>query len=126
MRFIFSLIFALCFIAPFEANAVVSHVVSAKTATGASGSLHFGSSLSNVNQVMECSGTTGSGTGAATIKLQGSNDGTNWIDIATCSLTLGTSVTASSVTNTANWYWYRVNVTAISGTSASVDAWVNY
>lgn len=69
-------------------------------------------------------GTTSAGAGAATIKIQVSNvdvPGTNdWLDAGTMTLTLGTTSTSDGFAMDAAWVWVRSNVTAISGTGASV------
>jgi hypothetical protein len=85
-----------------------------------------GVSASDINAVFQAVGTVSASTGAATVKLQGSNDGTNWVDIGSITLTLGTAATSDKVVDTQNWLWVRSNVTAISGTNATVNTWLNY
>ena len=65
---------------------------------------------------------TVSGTGAvsATVIVQVSNDGTNWLDLATFTLS-GTTSASDGFAAEAPWKWFRGNVTAISGTGAAVD-----
>lgn len=67
-------------------------------------------------------GKTTAGAGAATVKVQFSLDGSNWVDGATISLTLTNTGNVSDglTTNTA-WKYVRGNVTAISGTGAAVS-----
>jgi hypothetical protein len=73
------------------------------------------------------SGTTSSGTGAATVVIEGSmNSGASWDTIGTISLTLGTTVTSDSFTSADCFEQVRARVSAISGTGASVDAAVGY
>jgi hypothetical protein len=68
-------------------------------------------------------GTTSSGTGSATIQIQGSNNaGTTWDLIGTITLTLGTAVTGDGFTSQDCYASTRANVSAISGTGASVSA----
>lgn len=66
-------------------------------------------------------GQTTAGSGAATINIEVSNDGVNWLVAFTISLTLGTATTADGQGLVYRWEWVRANVTAISGTGASVD-----
>lgn len=68
-------------------------------------------------------GTTSAGTGSATIKIQGSNldDANSYIDLGTITLTLGTTLSADGFATTAPWKYVRANVTAISGTTATVN-----
>ena len=69
-------------------------------------------------------GVTSAGAGAATIAIEVSNDGTNWVVAGTLSLTLATTVTTTTNTDgfniNAGWKHMRANVTAISGTGAAV------
>lgn len=123
-RFLIALIFLIS--SPLASATAFQHIVSAKATTGTTASYRLGASTAAVNQVLQCSGTTSAGSGSATIKLQGSIDNSNWIDLATCSLTLGTSITTASTINLQNWVWYRINVSALSGTTATVDAWLSY
>lgn len=67
-------------------------------------------------------GTTASGSGSADIDIQVSNDGLSWITAGTIQLhSLATSVTADGLAVTVPWKYVRANVTAISGTGASVS-----
>ncbi len=66
-------------------------------------------------------GTTTSGSGAATIKIQVSNNKIDWLDLGTITLTLGTTSTSDGFASDACWVWVRANVTALSGTGASVS-----
>lgn len=68
-------------------------------------------------------GTTASGAGAATIKIQGSNldDVNSYVDLGTITLTLGTTLSADGFSTSAPWKYVRANVTAISGTTATVN-----
>lgn len=62
-----------------------------------------------------------SGAFSTTVKVQVSNDNTNWEDAITFSLS-GTATTADTDGNNiqAPWRYVRGNVTAISGTGANV------
>jgi hypothetical protein len=70
-------------------------------------------------------GTTSAGAGSATIQVQGSNVETGpWDTIGTLTLTLATTVAAGvsdSFSSLDGYEFYRANVTAISGTGASVN-----
>jgi hypothetical protein len=70
---------------------------------------------------------TVAGTGAvsATVLIEVSNDGTNWCStpLGTVSISGTTSATDGFATN-ASWKWHRANISAISGTGATVT--VNY
>jgi hypothetical protein len=71
-------------------------------------------------------GTTSSGTGSATINVEGSLNGSNWDVIGTITLTLGTSSTSDSFASDDRYEQLRGNVTAISGTGASVNLAMGY
>lgn len=75
----------------------------------------------NGNRTFQADGTTSSGTGSATIKVQASNDNSNWIDLGTITLSLSTTSATDGFTSDAPWAFVRGNVTAISGTGASVN-----
>ena len=95
--------------------------------TGAGASLQnpTGGVANLANRTFQASGSVSASTGAATIKIQVSNDGDNWIDLGTITLTLGTAVTSDGLAAFAKWAWVRANVTAISGTNAEVTVTVN-
>lgn len=69
----------------------------------------------------QANGTTSNGAGAATIQVQGSNNGTNWDTIGTISLTLSTTSASDGFSSDDRYCLVRGNVTAISGTGASVS-----
>lgn len=77
----------------------------------------------------QAAGTTSAGSGAAVILFQGSNveyptvDG-DWVDLGTVSLTLATAKSGNGFASQAPWKFVRSWVTSISGTNASVDAFV--
>lgn len=64
---------------------------------------------------------TVSGTGAvtATVLIQCSNDGVNWLLLGTLTLT-GTTVASDGMASAAPWAFVRANLTAITGTAAKV------
>lgn len=95
----------------------VTTLINAATTTGAGTSVNgFGG-----RATFQATGSTTAGTGAATVKAQGSLDNVNWLDLGTISLTLGTTVTNDGFATDAPWAFVRGNVTAISGTGAVVS-----
>jgi formylmethanofuran dehydrogenase subunit A len=93
----------------------VMELLTGATTTGASGSV-----LGTPRATFSAYGTTTAGAGAATIKIQVSNDKLVWIDMATITLTLATTVSGDGFATADAWGYVRTNVTAISGTGASV------
>lgn len=87
------------------------------TATGAGSKIPTNGAKLMTFQI---TGATTEGAGAATVKIQVSNDGANWLDLATLSLTLGTTATTDGVAMEATWQYVRGNCSAISGTGAAV------
>lgn len=92
------------------------------TATGA-GQPTAGAALQKTYQA---NGTTSSGTGSATINVEGTLNGANWDVIGTITLTLGTSSTSDSFASADRYTQIRGNVTNISGTGASVNLAMGY
>jgi expansin (peptidoglycan-binding protein) len=86
-------------------------------ATGASASVNLYSS----RFTLQSSGTVTANSGAATILCEVSNDNVNWTSLGNVSLTLGTVSTNNTITVDAKFVWVRANVTAISGTNATVS-----
>ena len=65
---------------------------------------------------------TGTGAVTATVEIEVSNDGVNVVDTVMGTITLsGTTSHSDGFTSEAPWKYVRANVTAISGTGASVD-----
>jgi hypothetical protein len=98
-------------------------LLSAVTATGA------GSAIANsgTTKTYQARGTTSAGAGAATIVIQGSNDGgTSWDTIGTITLTLATTSSSDSFASDDRYALVRGNVTAISGTTATVSAFAAF
>lgn len=94
-------------------------LLTAATTTGAGNAYQSGWA----NRVFYAKGTTSSGSGAATIKIQAAlAPADTWVDLGTITLTLGTTETADGFASNAAWTHIRANVTAISGTGASVSA----
>jgi hypothetical protein len=68
----------------------------------------------------QAKGTTTNGAGASAVKVQGSNDNSNWIDVGTITLTLATTESSDGFASDAAWVYWRGNVSSISGTGAAV------
>ena len=101
---------------------IATTLLNAVTATGAG----LPTTISNTSGVtFQASGTTTAGAGAATVVIQVSNDGLVWLTLGTITLTLGTTIAGDGFAADAPWGMARANVTAISGTGASVSAYVS-
>ena len=74
-------------------------------------------------------GTTASGAGSATVLVEACNDAGasgGWVTLATLSIILATvpiATTAQGYATDAAYETFRMRVTAISGTGASLDGW---
>jgi len=77
-----------------------------------------------VQHSFQASGLTTASTGAATVLIQVSNDGVNYITLGTITLTLGTSVTSDGFAVANSYEYYRANLSAISGTGANVSVYM--
>lgn len=84
-----------------------------------------------INRTFQAMGTTSSGSGSATIIIEASDKatpatGTNvdWTTLGTITLTLGTTQTNDGFVSYASWRWVRARVSAISGTGATVNAYL--
>jgi hypothetical protein len=100
-------------------HAQTATLLSAVTSTGA------GSGVQNsaTTKTYQARGTTSAGAGSATIAIQGSNDGgTSWDTIGTITLTLATTSSSDSFASDDRYAIVRGNVTALSGTGATVSA----
>lgn len=80
----------------------------------------------NVNtpgKTLQLIGKTESGTGAALVIVQVTNDPTKtaWIDVGTITLVLGTAPTTDGFALHAQWDYVRGNVSSISGTGATLQ-----
>lgn len=95
----------------------VSAILTGATATGAGDSVRGVGTTKTYN----LKGATTAGAGAATVQVQGSITGAAWVTIGTISLTLATTASADGFTSEDRYPLIRGNVTAISGTGASVD-----
>lgn len=91
-------------------------LLSAATSTGAGTSFE----PAGISRSFQLTGAVSSSTGSATVDVEVSNDGTNFITLGTISLSLTTSTSSDGFVSTTAWRYVRGNVTAISGTGASV------
>lgn len=95
-------------------------ILDAATATGA-GNV---ATLDTVDLTFQAAGTTSSGSGSATVVIQVSDNNSDWLTLGTITLTLGTTSTSDGFASAATWAFVRANVTAISGTDATVSVWM--
>lgn len=94
--------------------------------TGAGAAYQIPVSPPPINRTFQAHGTTSAGSGACAVKVQGSNDGSKWLDIATITLTLGTTSTNDGFASAAVWPYVRGNVASISGTTGTCSLTVAY
>ncbi len=112
---------------PRKGNAVV--LLAAATATGTGSdpdNSKDGIICWHSNRTYQAWGTTTGGTGAASIVIEvRDHDEAPWLTIATVSLTLSTTASSDGFASSAAWKYTRARVATISGTGASVNAWIN-
>jgi hypothetical protein len=96
--------------------------VNSTTATGRSTAAYKESPWSTFQAIV-----TGTGTVGATVVVQGSNEDatfngvkSNWVTIDTYTLS-GTTTATNGSTSVSTWRYVSANVTAISGTNATVE-----
>lgn len=92
-------------------------IMAAATSTGAQSSVEAFSK----DRTYQIYGTTSAGSGAAVVKIQGSNDDSNWLDLGQVSLTLSTTASNDGFASNTAWRYIRANVSSISGTNAAVS-----
>ena len=61
---------------------------------------------------------------ALPILIEASNDGTNYVTMATITLTLSTTPSSDGFAAANSWEFYRARVSAISGTGANVTVYM--
>lgn len=71
-------------------------------------------------------GSVSAATGAATIGVEVSNDGENWVEVDELSLILGVTVTSDTYEQDSTWKYVRGNVKTISGTDATVTLYMGH
>jgi hypothetical protein len=96
--------------------------VLSSTATGASSPIYKESPYGTFQAIV-----TGTGAVTATVDIQVTNeaatfngDKSSWITLGTISLT-GTTTATDGFTTVCPWRYVRANITAVSGTSATVE-----
>jgi hypothetical protein len=102
-------------------------LLSGATATGAGTAWHpvDTSAIATYTQhSFQAIGQTTSSTGSATVLIEVSDDGVNYITLATITLSLTTSPSSDGLACANTWEYYRANVSAISGTGASVSVYM--
>ena len=103
-------------------------MLDAVTATGAGGLMPW---ERDTVKSFHAVGTTSVGVGAATILIEASSKITpvtstsvDWVTLGTITLTLGTTQTGDGFIAFGGWKHVRANVSAISGTGATVSVWI--
>lgn len=89
-----------------------------QTTTGAGASLQNHGATRSFQAVL-----TGTGAVTATVVIEVSNDGDNFLTLDTLDLT-GTDLATDGTTLGATWLYLRANVTAITGTGAAVSVFM--
>ena len=80
-----------------------------------------GGAVNPPTQTFQAVATTTSGNVTATVQPQGSNDGVNWVNVGSgITIASGASPQIGSEVSNATFQYYRGNVTALTGTGASV------
>lgn len=95
-------------------------ILSAATATGA-GEVHR---PNGAKMTFQAIGVTSSGAGSSDVLIQASLDNSNWVTLATISLTLSTTASSDGFAANAPWEYIRANVSTLSGTGATIDVWM--
>lgn len=72
-------------------------------------------------RTFQAKGSTSASTGSASVAVQVSNDGTNWLTLGTITLSLSTSESSDGFSSDSPWEYVRGNVLSISGTDATVS-----
>lgn len=90
-------------------------LLSEVTTTGSGNSFE----LHSIYRTFQAVGSSESLTWAATVKVQVSNDGTNFLTLATIDIDQDT--TTDGFSSSTAWKYVRGNVTAISGTATTVS-----
>lgn len=74
----------------------------------------------------QATGAVSASTGTATVVVEVSNDNINWETLSTITLTLGTTETSDGDYSDAPWKYVRGNVTALTGTDATVYLYMGF
>lgn len=91
-----------------------------RTTTGAGSLVHKDSPKATFQATV-----TGTGAVTATVDIEYSNDGVNVVDTVGGTITLsGTTTHSDGFTSDAPWKYVRANVTAVTGTGATVQVYM--
>lgn len=90
-------------------------ILSSATATGAGASFDQQGTMATFQATV-----SGTGSVTSTVDIEVSNDSVNWLVLQTMSLS-GTTTATDGIASNAPWGYVRAKVTAISGTSATVN-----
>lgn len=96
-------------------------LLSSVTSTGAGSSFEVDRKIKEPSKATYQVTVVGTGAVTATVKIEVSNDDSNWLTLATITLS-GTTSATDGFASDAPWAYRRANVTAISGTGAAVTA----
>jgi hypothetical protein len=99
-------------------------VLSAATTTGAGAG--YTAQKATGNKTFQAVGTVSNSTGSVTLNVECSITGTSWDVLGTITLALTTTASSNSFTSSDRCAQVRGNVTAISGTGASVSLYLGY
>lgn len=94
----------------------VTTIMNAVTSTGAGSAFQPWTVL----KTFQIHGLTSSGTGASVIDIEGSNDDSEYVVLATANLVLSTTRVNESFVSEGPWRYIRANIISISGTGAAV------
>lgn len=92
------------------------NILTNATATGA-GSSH---PVWSVKKTFQGTGSVSASTGSVDVDIEVSNDNVNFIVMGSVSLSLTTTPSTDGFTTDSPWKYVRANVTAITGTDATV------
>lgn len=94
---------------------MATKLLDAVTATGAGSAVEIRSSTpAYIYKSFQAIGVMSTGTGASTIKIEVSNDGTNYVTLGTIGLTLTTSDSSDGFACSVTWKYVRANVSALT------------
>jgi hypothetical protein len=89
--------------------------------TGPGASVDLAGLDNECNATYQAVGATSAGAGTAEVDIEVSNDNENWILLGTISLTLSDTPATDGFASAAAWLYVRANITALTGTDASVN-----
>jgi len=85
------------------------------TATGAGAAIPIRSStMAYIYKSFQAVGAMSTGSGSATIKIEVSNDGANFVTLGTIGLALSTTTATDGFACSVTWAFVRANVTALT------------